>query len=532
MRPLRRIVALAIVLWISLGVVPIASGSETYLFAGSVGGSSRRVVHAVPVTEPSTLRLALVRSSSAVRVWVTLRDPSGVVVARVDASTIESEPLVATAELTGTWRVVLRAREEVGYELTVKVAPRNRAPVAVDDAATAVAGEPALIPVLANDADPDGDGLALATAGPASHGEVAVADPATVRYTPEAGFSGADAFAYQVCDDGTPTRCATATVSVEVTVPQTTRPTTAEPMPLVKGLSTRRGYDSRIGAYIVRVTWAELQPEPGGPIVHPNPIDAAIARGVPFRVRLLAGAYAPSWVLALGSVTIVDPFLGQNETYVVPRWWTRSYADAYADLVAKLAAEYDGRIPAITMSGPMTVWAEPFLHQFGSTATREAALAAGWSTATERAAFLRMIEAHAAFRRTRTLMAINPGQTYDPTTGRWNLADLSYTKAITDAFVQTLGARAIVQNNSLNVTRATKNDAYVALYEYMQELHANGVPIAFQTAQKALVEDLPWVLDHAVALGAHLVELPEDWATLDTPEHLALVDQRLRANEP
>ena len=40
------------------------------------------------------------------------------------------------------------------------------------------------------------------------------------------------------------------------------------------------------------------------------------------------------------------------------------------------------------------------------------------------------------------------------------------------------------------------------------------------------------MLDYAVAAGAHLVELPAKWQELDTPEHLALVDQLLRANEP
>jgi hypothetical protein len=38
------------------------------------------------------------------------------------------------------------------------------------------------------------------------------------------------------------------------------------------------------------------------------------------------------------------------------------------------------------------------------------------------------------------------------------------------------------------------------------------------------------VLDYAVDAGAHLVELPADWATLDTASHLDAVDTRLRAN--
>lgn len=515
-----------------------AGATDGYVFTGAVGGKSlARVTHPFDVPVPSELSLVLRRSDPTVPMTFALRDPSGTVVARGDATLLEGTPFTWKARATGTWRVSLRVRQgRVQYELRVDVVPLNRAPVAADDLASAVADQPVRVPVLENDGDPDGDALAVARVGAAAHGQVDVVDPATVAYVAEPSFAGEDAFTYEVCDAGRPVLCASATVHVQVSAPSPSPAPdvsrTTSVMPLVKGLSTRWSYSRELPAYIQRVSWAELQPTPYGPIVHPNPIDQAIARGVPFRVRLLAGAYAPQWVMDLGSVTVTDTFLGANQTYVVPRWWTSRYAEAYADLIAKLAAEYDGRIPAITMSGPMTVCAEPFLHQLASSATREAVLAAGWSTAAERAAFQRMIDAHTAFRSTRTFMAINPGQTYDPTRGRWNLGDLSYMRDLTDYFVATLGRRAIVQNNSLNVTRATRNETYMAMYDYMKQLHASGVPIAFQTAQTSLVEDLPWVLDYAVAAGAHLVELPAKWDELDTPEHLAQVDQLLRANEP
>lgn len=534
-----------------LASIPGTAGAGSYTFKGTLGGSEKpRAVHGFAVDVPSTLTISLRLSDPTVRVVYALRDPSGTVVSSGEASALEEQPLVQRASSTGTWRISLRVRRgEVSYRLGIDVAPENRPPQASDDAASGTAGERLVIPVLDNDRDPEGGALVVTSVGSASHGTATLRDSATVAYVSEPNFEGADSFTYEVCDGGTPVLCASATVKVEVSLPPTPEPTT-EPspspsdstssasrasstlMPLVKGLSTRWSYSRDLGAYIQRVSWAELQPTAFGPIVHPNPIDQAIARGVPFRVRLLAGWYAPDWVKALGTVTITDTFLGANDTYVVPRWWTQSYADAYVDLITKLAAEYDGKVPAFSMSGPMTICAEPFLHQLTSADTRAAVLAAGWSTAAERKAFERMIDAHAAFTRTRTFMAINPGQTYDPATGRWNLGDLSYMRALTDRFVQVLGRRAIVQNNSLNVTRATKNQNYMAMYDYMKQLHAGGVPIAFQTAQTSLVEDLPWVLDYAVAAGAHLVELPAKWQELDTAEHLALVDQELRANEP
>lgn len=551
MSHVRRIFASVLCL-VLLGLPLSARGAESYLFSGVLGrGHEARVVHGFDVARISTLSISVRRSDPSVRMTFRLRDPSGQAVARGDASTLESAPLVWPEASPGTWRVALRVPDgRVAYELRVEVSPVNHPPVAADDAASTTAGQPVSIHVLGNDHDPDGDPLSVASVDPASHGALTIGSDGSVTYLPEVPFSGTEVFAYVACDGGVPSLCATASVMVQVEAapasptaspspsatpsPDASRTVTSVPLaPLVKGLSTRWSYSRDLPAYIQRVAWADLQPSAYGPIVHPNPIDQAIARGVPFRVRLLAGVYAPGWVFErAGSVEILETFLGANQAHVVPRWWTRAYQAAYADLIAKLAAEYDGRIPAISMSGPMTIAAEPFLHQFTASATRQAALAAGWSTAAERSAFEAMIDAHTAFRSTRTFMAINPGQTYDPTTGKWNLADLAYMRGLTDRFVSVLGPRAIVQNNSLNVTRATERPAYVAMYDYMQRLRAAGVPIAFQTAQTALVEDLPWVLDYAVRAGAHLVELPADWQLLDTPEHLALVDQQLRANEP
>ena len=77
---------------------------------------------------------------------------------------------------------------------------RNRAPLAGADSATTAAGAPVTIAVLANDNDPDGHALTVATLS-APAGGSAVANPdGTVTYAPAAGFVGADSFAYTVAD--------------------------------------------------------------------------------------------------------------------------------------------------------------------------------------------------------------------------------------------------------------------------------------------------------------------------------------------
>jgi hypothetical protein len=78
----------------------------------------------------------------------------------------------------------------------------NHAPVAADDtAAVPSPPAPAVIDVLGNDTDADGDALAVTIVAPPSHGTAAV-DAATQRvvYTPGPGFPGSDSFRYRVTD--------------------------------------------------------------------------------------------------------------------------------------------------------------------------------------------------------------------------------------------------------------------------------------------------------------------------------------------
>ena len=94
--------------------------------------------------------------------------------------------------------------------------PANRAPVAADDALAAPADAVLAIDVaalLANDADPDGDALALAGLGAPEHGTLEDRGDGTLAYTPAPGFQGTDRFTYTVTD-GTLADAATVTVRV------------------------------------------------------------------------------------------------------------------------------------------------------------------------------------------------------------------------------------------------------------------------------------------------------------------------------
>ena len=109
--------------------------------------------------------------------------------------------------------------------VTVEVLPLqlgNQAPVALDDVQATISGVPVVIPVKNNDSDPDLNIIGNPTIinQPAS-GIVTVNGNGTLTYTPNnATFVGTATFKYVICDNGIPSKCDTAWVSVVVLAPQ------------------------------------------------------------------------------------------------------------------------------------------------------------------------------------------------------------------------------------------------------------------------------------------------------------------------
>ncbi|WP_161602336.1 cellulose binding domain-containing protein [Tautonia marina] len=90
----------------------------------------------------------------------------------------------------------------------------NRVPVAIDDTVVVRTGNPIRVNVLANDTDPDGDRLVVASVEPPANGSVVVNQDGTITYASKDGFVGTDHFAYVVSDG----RGGEATGTVSVTV--------------------------------------------------------------------------------------------------------------------------------------------------------------------------------------------------------------------------------------------------------------------------------------------------------------------------
>ena len=97
--------------------------------------------------------------------------------------------------------------------VTVTVDPVNDPPVAADDGATTDEDTAAMIEVLGNDRDVDGDPLAIDEHTQPGDGEVAC-DETSCTYTPDRDFHGIDTFTYTV-SDGVETATATVTVTVD-----------------------------------------------------------------------------------------------------------------------------------------------------------------------------------------------------------------------------------------------------------------------------------------------------------------------------
>jgi hypothetical protein len=109
----------------------------------------------------------------------------------IDFKGTDSFRYLITDDQTGwTWGTV-----------TIKVLPRNLAPVAMPDTVATPQGVPIVIDVLANDWDPEGGPLSLVSVVASNHpgGFVELVE-GRIRFTPENGFWGEATFTYTIAD--------------------------------------------------------------------------------------------------------------------------------------------------------------------------------------------------------------------------------------------------------------------------------------------------------------------------------------------
>ena len=105
--------------------------------------------------------------------------------------------------------------------VTITINPVNDYPVAIGEDLVTDEDTPISGDLNDNISDVDGDNLSITLVGnslpnPETEGTVVLNPDGTYTFTPVPGFFGIVTFEYEVCDDGTPVRCARAVVSITV----------------------------------------------------------------------------------------------------------------------------------------------------------------------------------------------------------------------------------------------------------------------------------------------------------------------------
>ena len=274
------------------------------------------------------------------------------------------------------------------------------------------------------------------------------------------------------------------------------------------------------------VSWAELQPIAGGPIVADNAIDQAITdvrawnlanpthlEGLKLRVE--AGIHSPTWALNLGGAcfTVTDPTSGTSGC--CPRFWTAQFSAAYYQFETELAAKYDAvpEIREVVMAKNTTVYNESLIRQTQSASTVAALAAAGYKTSVDEQEQISDIASLGQYwKHTDVAFAFNPYQTASP-----NTQDEAFTQQLITSGRSALGNQLVIENNSLRQTYLTGNGDYQTMYAFMT---STGGPIGFQTATLAKVGSLEAVVNGAKSMGATSLELPTGYQSQFTPTQL------------
>jgi hypothetical protein len=278
---------------------------------------------------------------------------------------------------------------------------------------------------------------------------------------------------------------------------------------------------------VVKAYWKDLQTSPGGPLTENSAIDQAVAAahklGLGLKLRVYAGIYAPDWAKSLGGgpVNVVDP--QDNQQGTIGRFWTEDFGKAYSDFEQKLAAKYDAvpEVREVVVSRCTTFFAEPFIRDKGDKGSVANMLSAGFSFDADQVCHREEIDAHKVWLQTHSDVDFSPYQNIEKKGAR--SVDESFTESMMDYCRTNLGARCVLENNSI---RSPVQPAYAPMYD---RIKAMGPPISFQTANPNKIGDLLATLTWAAQQGANSVELPGSY-TQSSPQTFAPANQALASN--
>ena len=181
------------------------------------------------------------------------------------------------------------------------IVPRGGSPTAVDDTAKVGGNLSAVVAVLDNDLDPDGDALTVTILEGPADGTATVLADGTVRYTPALDFAGADSFSYRIDDGRGGSDMATVTLEV---VESPVKVIAVSPEQIVSDITVQ--IMVIISALPAGHTVTEVRFRHGDDWVGLVPDATSIATRVPVtipRLRLAAGTYDVAVLSSDGSIT-------------------------------------------------------------------------------------------------------------------------------------------------------------------------------------------------------------------------------------
>jgi hypothetical protein len=150
----------------------------------------------------------------------TVADPEGALSLNPNGS-VDLAPGTPAGTYTLTYQICEVLNPTNCDDAVVTAVVENNPPVAVNDFNMTLVNVPVSGQVLTNDYDIDGDNLIVTTTPVTlpTNGSVVLNADGTCTYTPNADYVGIDTFIYEVCDDGLPSQCDQATVTISITDP-------------------------------------------------------------------------------------------------------------------------------------------------------------------------------------------------------------------------------------------------------------------------------------------------------------------------
>lgn len=279
-----------------------------------------------------------------------------------------------------------------------------------------------------------------------------------------------------------------------------------------------------VKAFVLKVRWKDLQPDPFGPLLT-SEIDDAIQEcedpsspmgGLVLKLRVLAGVDSPDWVTRIaGGIAWRNPkdAISTVDGGLVPRWWDSAFLYAYDELQRRLATVYDSIdvVRSVAVSGASTLYDELMARQFSDSPDNlHWAMRAGYSYDEDTYAIREVCGSHQRWwKETHSSVAVQPVS--------WGLfGDPSPTDPADFWQSLTEGTpRLVIGNHSLSTPKIHNLD-WKPFYDWLRALPRlyapyPGVTTYIQTDAMSRIGNVSEVMQFARDLGVKYIELPKGY---------------------